>query len=168
MHREDVLDIERLQLGHHLREIVRRRRRQVEAADEGIDLVDAGDLFGPANRVDDAAMAAGGAIYRDVCSACHTPDGRGVPYLFPALAASPSVRSRDPTTLIRIVLRGARSIATAREPTGPGMPAFGWQLDDSEVAAVLTYIRNSWGAAAAPVTADEVHKARTTLAARSE
>ena len=122
----------------------------------------------PPARSDESAMAAGGAIYRDVCSACHTPDGRGVPYLFPALAASPSVRSSDPTTLIRIVLRGARSIATAREPTGPGMPAFGWQLDDSEVAAVLTYIRNSWGAAAAPVTADEVHKARTTLAARSE
>ena len=63
-------------------------------------------------------------------------DGKGVPKLFPSLAQSSMVRSDDPTTLIRIVLRGARSVATATEPTAPGMPSFGWQLDDAQVAAV--------------------------------
>jgi mono/diheme cytochrome c family protein len=44
------------------------------------------------------------------------------------------------------------------------MPAFGWLLDDKEVAAVLTYVRNTWGNAAAPVTADDVAKARKDFA----
>ncbi len=113
-------------------------------------------------------VAAGAAIYTDVCSACHARDGRGVPDLFPALASSSNIRSTDPTSLLRIILRGARSVATADEPTAPGMPAFRWQLDDSQIAAVATYIRNSWGAAAAPVSADDVRKTRMALASRNE
>ena len=45
------------------------------------------------------------------------------------------------------------------------MPAFGWRLDDAQVAAVLTYIRNSWGNAAAPVAASTIASRRTSLAA---
>ena len=78
------------------------------------------------------------------------------------------MRSDDPQSLIRIVLRGARSVATDREPTAPAMPAFGWQLDDAKVAAVLTYLRNSWGAAASSVSAGTVHDARADLSARSD
>ena len=55
------------------------------------------------------------------------------------------MRSKDPTTAIRVVLRGARSVATPAEPTAPAMPSFGWQLKDDQIAAVLTFIRNSWG-----------------------
>jgi mono/diheme cytochrome c family protein len=43
------------------------------------------------------------------------------------------------------------------------MPAFDWRLDDAQVAAVLTYIRNSWGNAAAPVAADAAASARAEL-----
>ena len=89
-------------------------------------------------------MVAGQAIYRDQCAACHMIDGKGVPKLFPVLAEAPSVRSEDPTSLIRIVLHGARSVPTAAEPTAPGMPGFAWQLDDAQVAAVVTYLRNAW------------------------
>ena len=78
------------------------------------------------------------------------------------------VRSSDPATLIRIVLRGARSVATAAEPTAPGMPSFGWQLDDAQVAAVLTYIRNTGDAAAAPVSPDDVSRARSALRGRTD
>src|SRR5262249_7715471 len=56
----------------------------------------------------------------------------------------------DGNDLIRIVLRGARSVATDAEPTAPGMPSYGWQLDDGQVAAVLTYVRNTWGARRPP------------------
>ena len=91
----------------------------------------------------DPKMVAGEAIYADECSACHGPDGKGVPYLFPSLAGSSNVRSADPTSLIRVVIEGARSVATAGEPTGPGMPSFAWKLSDDQAAAVLTYIRNS-------------------------
>jgi mono/diheme cytochrome c family protein len=77
-------------------------------------------------------------------------------------------RSSDPTTVIRMILRGARSVATAAEPTTPGMPSFGWQLDDVQVAAVATYIRNAWGSAAAPVSAADVSGARSELQGRAD
>ena len=66
------------------------------------------------------------------------------------------------------MLRGARSVATDAEPTAPGMPSFGWQLDDAQVAAVLTYIRNAWGSAAPAVAPDTVKKQRASLAKRSD
>ena len=116
----------------------------------------------------DPSMVAGQAIYRDQCSACHSLDGRGVPQLFPSLADSSITRSSDPTTLIRMILRGARSVATAAEPTAPGMPSFSWQLDDAQVAAVVTYIRNAWGSAAAPVSARDVSSARSDLRGRPD
>jgi mono/diheme cytochrome c family protein len=116
----------------------------------------------------DPRMAAGKAIYRDVCSACHGLDGNGVANLFPALAKAPAVRSADPTSAIRVILRGARSVATASEPTAPAMPSYGWQLQDGQVAAVVTYIRNNWGTAAAPVSAETVAKERSKLADRSD
>lgn len=75
-------------------------------------------------------------------------------------------RSEDPTTQIRIVLRGSRSVATPAEPTAPGMPSYGRQLSDAQVAAVLTYIRNSWGGAAPAVSAEDVASARLALSAR--
>jgi mono/diheme cytochrome c family protein len=113
-------------------------------------------------------MTAGAAIYRDQCSACHGLDGSGSDRLFPSVAGSSMARSDDPASVIRIVLRGARSVATASEPTAPGMPSYGWQLTDAQVAAVLTYIRNAWGNAAPAVTADAVARQRTSLARRSD
>jgi mono/diheme cytochrome c family protein len=44
------------------------------------------------------------------------------------------------------------------------MPAFDWRLNDAQVAAVLTYIRNSWGNVAAPVSAGTIAGQRQTLA----
>lgn len=109
----------------------------------------------------DSHMVAGAAIYRDLCSACHQQDGTGVAYLIPNLAKSSSVASREPTSLLRVVIHGAQSVATAGEPTAPAMPAYGWQLSDAQIAAVTTYVRNSWGHAAAAVSAGDVHKARS-------
>jgi mono/diheme cytochrome c family protein len=127
-----------------------------------------GQTASPATAVSasDPKMVAGGAIYADECSACHGLDGKGVPYLFPSLAGSPNVRSADPTSLIRVVIEGARSVATAGEPTGPGMPSFAWKLSDDQVAAVLTYIRNSWGSSVPAVDPQQVEqvRARTAMA----
>ncbi|HVV79125.1 MAG TPA: c-type cytochrome [Pseudolabrys sp.] len=116
----------------------------------------------------DPAMKAGHAIYRDQCAACHMIDGKGVASLFPSLADASVLRSRDPATAIRLVLRGARTVQTDHEPTGPGMPAYGRMLKDDEIAAVLTYARNAWGRGAPPVTADDVAKARKDLQARND
>jgi mono/diheme cytochrome c family protein len=119
-------------------------------------------------KADSPVMTAGQAIYRDQCSACHGLDGRGVAMLFPSLAQSSLAHASDPTSAIRLVLRGGRSVATNAEPTAPGMPSFGWQLNDDQVAAVLTYIRNTWQTAAAPVAAETVGRARQQLRTRSD
>lgn len=116
----------------------------------------------------DPAMQRGAAVYADECSACHTPSGAGVAKLFPKLAGAPAVQNDDPTSLIRVVLSGVRSVATDGAPTAPAMPAFGGLLDDDAVASVLTYIRNSWGNAAPAVTADHVGDQRHSLAKRQE
>ena len=117
---------------------------------------------------DDPMMKAGQAVFRDQCSACHSIDGKGVAQLFPSLADSSMLRSRDPRSAIRLVLRGARSVATKAEPTAPGMPSFGRQLNDDQIAAVLTYARNAWGRPAAAVTASDVSEARRELRARTD
>jgi len=117
--------------------------------------------------IDDTRMSAGRAIYEDLCSACHAKDGKGVPYLIPDLAGSAAVASRESTSTLRVVLQGARTVSTAEEPTGPAMPAFGWQLNDAQIAAVTTYIRNSWGHAAAATSPGDVHEMRQSLRSRS-
>ncbi|MBY6264394.1 c-type cytochrome [Azospirillum sp. 412522] len=113
---------------------------------------------------DDGRMRTGGAVYTDTCMACHGGDGKGQTFLFPTLAGSGVVQADDPTTLIRLVLDGSRAAATNDRPTGPAMPPLGWRLNDADVAAVVTYIRNSWSNAAPPVSADDVAKVRRALA----
>lgn len=109
---------------------------------------------------EDATMRTGALIYEDQCSACHTPDGEGIPNLFPRLAQAPLVNSRDATSLIRVVLAGSRAVGTDAAPTAPAMPSFAWNMSDEHVAAVLTYVRNSWGNAAEPVSAGDVKALR--------
>jgi mono/diheme cytochrome c family protein len=131
-------------------------------------LKDSGTLASPSRAVavaaNDDAMRAGAAIYKDSCAACHRDTGKGEAHLFPRLADSALVQSDDPTTLVRVVLQGTRAVSTASMPTAPAMPAFDWRLGDAQAAAVLTYIRNSWGNAAAPVSPGDVASQRTALA----
>jgi mono/diheme cytochrome c family protein len=117
---------------------------------------------------DAGTMQMGGRIYADECSGCHAPSGKGSAGLFPSLAGSSTVQQTDATSLMRIVLRGARSTGTNKAPTAPAMPSFGWLLNDDEAAAVLTFVRNSWGNAAPPVTAADVSKSRRDLAQRRD
>ena len=112
---------------------------------------------------DDPRMLAGAAVYADTCAACHGDDGGGVARLYPALRDSAVVQAPEPATLLRLLLLGGQAAATDAAPTGPAMPAFHWKLDDARAAAVLTFIRNAWGNAAAPVDAASVRDARPGL-----
>jgi mono/diheme cytochrome c family protein len=117
---------------------------------------------------DQATVKAGTQIYADECSGCHKSDGKGIPGLFPALRGSAVVQQSDPTTLLHVVLRGARSTGTPGAPTAAAMPQFAWVLNDDQVAAVVTYIRNAWGNAAPAVSAGDVTKLRKALVERSD
>ncbi|MHC1480644.1 c-type cytochrome [Frateuria aurantia] len=107
--------------------------------------------------------AVGAATYIDSCAACHRTDGTGYQRVFPALGGNPVVMGADPASLIRIVLTGGTLGATSRAPSTFTMPAFGWRLNDAEVAAVVSFIRGSWGNHAGPVDAAQVAKVRKTL-----
>jgi mono/diheme cytochrome c family protein len=113
-------------------------------------------------------MKMGKSIYADECAACHGGDGKGTPAMFPSINGSPAVQQSDATSLMRVVLRGARSAGTDAAPTAPAMPAFEWLLTDEQVAAVLTYVRNAWGNAAPPVASSDVAKARKDFIERKD
>ncbi len=152
-------------------EVARSSSKLTEADLRGIAIYlkdQPGQAHEAASLADGTTMKIGAAIYGDECSACHTPKGTGIAGLFPALSGSPAVQSVEPTSLIHVVLRGARSVATDGAPTGPAMPPFGWLLTDEQVAAVTTFVRQAWGNTASAVTAEEVGRARRELATRSD
>ena len=85
---------------------------------------------------------AGAEVYKNICMACHQPDGRGQEKLAASSSARRS-RSRSPDVPARILLNGKEG------PIGL-MPPVGSVLNDDQIAAVLTYIRREWGQAGTP------------------
>jgi mono/diheme cytochrome c family protein len=112
----------------------------------------------------DPQMRIGEAVFIDTCSACHMRTGAGVDHIFPRLAGNAVVKQDDPTTLVRVILTGSRGAGTDAAPTSPAMPSLGYRLTDGQLAAVVTYIRNSWGNAASAVSADTVKSLRDHVA----
>ena len=111
-----------------------------------------------------AARARGKAVYESVCGICHGTDGLGKPGQAPALAGSELVNCPGVNRLIHIPLAGlAGSVTVAGKDWNLNMAAMGAALPDDDLAAVLTYIRSSWGNTASPVTADDVTKVRASL-----
>ncbi len=82
----------------------------------------------------DELMTKGEEVYNGVCAACHMANGQGLG-AFPALAGSP-VATGSLSEHLDMVINGK---------AGTMMAAFGGQLSDAELAAVITYERNSWG-----------------------
>ncbi|MGV2861739.1 cytochrome c [Achromobacter sp. AGC39] len=107
-----------------------------------------------------AAMELGSKIYSQQCAQCHQPQGQGSGTAWPALAGNPTVTAPVPTNVIRMVLDGGYAPATAANPRPHGMPPFGQILNDSDIAMLVSYIRNSWGNEAGGVTALDVKRAR--------
>ena len=83
----------------------------------------------------------GAALYAQSCQACHQPGGAGVPGAFPKLAGNALVNG-PPGPVAHVVLNGRG-----------GMPQFGGDLSDEDIATVITYVRASFGNKAGPVTA---------------
>lgn len=103
------------------------------------------------------------------CVACHGAGGAGVPGQFPPLAGSEWVNTPSPARAIRIVLGGLTGpISVKGENFNNAMPPLGPTLNDEQVAAVLTYVRNEWGNKAGPVTPQQVAKERQATGGRSE
>ena len=91
-------------------------------------------------------------VYVNICAECHQANGEGVPGDAPPLSHDPVV-SGPPDKAARVVLEGS----------GP-MPNFDAELSDAQIAAVLTYVRSSFGNAASPVSPALVTGVRNDLA----
>ena len=103
--------------------------------DEKKEQMEAADADATREFTLDELMARGEKVYQTNCAACHQPGGTGLPGAFPALkgvglAIGPAVDH------LNIVIHGK---------AGTAMAAFGPQLGDADIAAVVTYERNSWG-----------------------
>jgi mono/diheme cytochrome c family protein len=98
----------------------------------------------------------GAQVYSQNCQACHGADGAGVPSTFPALVNDPVVNGKDADMHIRIVLHGLSGKVISGVRYSAQMPAFGSQLTDAQIAAVIDHERTSWGNNGPTVTPDEV------------
>ena len=116
-----------------------------------------------------AAAAQGKRVYETVCGVCHGTDGMGKPGQAPALAGSEWVNTKGTDRLIRIPLSGLNGpMQVNGKDWNMAMAPMGAALSDADLAAVLTYIRNSWGNKAGAVTADNVKSVRASLGARPQ
>jgi len=91
----------------------------------------------------------GAGLYNANCLACHQQTAQGIPGVYPSLVGSRVVLG-DPAAFALWVVKGRRpeSLPAGRYPTA--MPQFGW-MKDSDVAALLTYLRTNFGNSAPPV-----------------
>ena len=114
----------------------------------GAALLLGGIVLAAAGAGAQTAAPSGQAGFEQTCAACHQPDGKGIPGAFPALAGNAFVRG-SPEAVVQTVLDGRG-----------GMPTFRNDLNDDQIAAILTYVRSAWGNTAAPVPATLVGAAR--------
>jgi mono/diheme cytochrome c family protein len=98
-----------------------------------------------ANDPGDHRIGEGETVYVRECSRCHMLDGSGVAGVYPNLRDNPIVVLESPEPMTEIVTEGREA-----------MPAFGTQIPEQEVAAVISYVRQAWGNDASPVTPAQV------------
>lgn len=104
-------------------------------------------------------------IYDRHCVQCHGEQGQGITTAtgdaaYPALAGNRAVLLSDPTNLVQTVLYGGYGPATALHPRPFGMPPAVLELDDRDIAAVLTHLRTQWGNQANEVTPLQINRIR--------
>ena len=107
----------------------------------------------------------GAKVYERQCLQCHGEQGAGVKtasgeVAYPALAGNRAVLLKDPTNLVQLVLYGGYGPTTAGHPRPFGMPPAVLELDDRDIAAVLTHLRTQWGNQAGEVTPLQVNRIR--------
>ncbi|HJW05031.1 MAG TPA: c-type cytochrome, partial [Rhodanobacter sp.] len=104
-------------------------------------------------------IAAGKQLFTGTCSVCHQANGEGLPNVFPPLAKSDYLAA-DPKRAMTIVTHGLSGKVTVNgHEYDSVMPPMS-QLNDDEVANILTYVLNSWGNPGGQISKEEVAKAR--------
>ena len=114
-------------------------------------------------------MDIGKAVYAGNCANCHQGSGAGQPGSYPPLGGSEYVNG-DKTTLACIMLHGLQGPVTVEggEYGSQQMPGWSTVLNDEKIAAVMTYIRGSWGNKSDLVKPEEVSAARAKFASQTD
>lgn len=117
-------------------------------------------------KADPQVMKLGAEVYarESHCATCHQPSGQGLPNLYPPIDGSLWTTGNE-DRLIRLVLDGMHGTIEVKgkrysSPPLPPMTGFRQILNDQEIAAVLTYVRNSWSNRAKPINVEQVAKMR--------
>ena len=111
------------------------------------------------NLTKDDQIKAGQQLFTGTCSVCHQVNGEGLAGVFPPLAKSDLIAA-DPKRPVQILLKGLTGKVTVNgKDYNSVMPPMS-QLNDDEIANILTYVLNSWGNPGGSVSAEEVAKER--------
>jgi mono/diheme cytochrome c family protein len=94
----------------------------------------------------------GGQLYTEHCADCHGRQGEGVPGAYPALAGNRALRLDPAVNLVQVIAHGGFAPVTRGNPRPFGMPPYALQLDHADMAALISYLRSSWGHQAAAVS----------------
>jgi mono/diheme cytochrome c family protein len=151
-------------------EVVQQSLQHLTESDAGAmaaylkSLPDEGGKRAAAAPPPEAVMKLGASLYERHCVDCHGADGRGALVggkpAYPPLAGNRALTMEEPVNAIRIVLNGGFAPSTQGNPRPFGMPPYSHVLSDAEVAAVVSFVRASWGNQARPVTPNEVNDYR--------
>lgn len=106
------------------------------------------------------ARLSGQPLYEKHCADCHGITGNGVPGRYPALAGNRAVTLPVAANVVQVVMHGGFAPGTVGNPRPYGMAPYAPFLNDAEIAAVVSYIRGSWGNTATSVDAREVGRFR--------
>jgi len=117
----------------------------------------------------DRILLRGKLVYEQVCALCHGVDGAGKPAQAPSFVGSEWVTTETIGQLIRIPLQGLSGPITVQGVEwNLAMPAMGASLPDEDLAAVLSYMRSSWGNQSSPITPEQVKEVRDGTKGRSQ
>jgi mono/diheme cytochrome c family protein len=117
-----------------------------------------------------AMLQLGRQKYDQVCALCHNVAGTGNPNQAPPFIGSEWVLG-NPKQLLRIPLYGLQGPITVKGQQytfASSMPAMGVTMSEEELAAVLSYMRQSWGNKAEPITAAQVKAVKAEVGAHGQ
>jgi alcohol dehydrogenase (quinone), cytochrome c subunit len=100
--------------------------------------------------------APGATLYAANCQSCHRETGGAAAPFVPPLAGNPILMDQDASSLINIVLNGSAPLVVKGRPDAYRMPQFREQLNNQQIADIISFIRTSWGNHASAVSADDV------------
>ncbi len=110
---------------------------------------------------DKATMDRGAKVYKGYCSTCHQANGQGLSTIYPPLAKSDWLKNQPKEKVIESVIYGLKGAITVNGKKYNGvMNPLPSTYKDEDIAAVITYVYNSWGNPGTVVTVADVQKVK--------